>query len=134
MSDAIVCWRAWVLYHNNLKVRLVLILCLLGSSAGATPHMTFGALWLFGDEKLDPSGSHALIVVLPLLVINIVATSLMAYKMWQYRQQIKVRLDLPKNKKTKVECITESGIIHCLIWVHGLPPSLVRDILRILTR
>ncbi|KAJ7231565.1 hypothetical protein C8J57DRAFT_1533639 [Mycena rebaudengoi] len=44
--------------------------------------MTFGALWLFGDERFDPSGSHALIIVLPLLVTNIVATSLMAYKMW----------------------------------------------------
>ncbi|KAJ7231561.1 hypothetical protein C8J57DRAFT_1533635 [Mycena rebaudengoi] len=72
MSDAIVCWGAWMLYHNNLKV---LILCLLGS--------------------LD-------------------ASSL----------QIKVQLDLPKNKKTKVERIlvflTESGILGA--------PSLFRDI------
>ncbi|KAJ7229381.1 hypothetical protein C8J57DRAFT_1387361 [Mycena rebaudengoi] len=102
MSDVIVCWP---LYLNNLKVRLLLILCLLGSlsvsqysslycavaclhrpAAGATTHMTFAALWPFGDEELDPSGLHALIMVLPLLVTNIVATSLMAYKLWQYRQ------------------------------------------------
>jgi hypothetical protein len=110
--------------------------------------MTFGVLWLKGDQKFDPSGFHALIQVLPLLVTNIVATSLMAYKMWcvhihpgqrlrrtfvccvdqprrQYRQQIKVQLDFPKNKKTKVERIlvilTESGMIYCLIWVYCLP-------------
>ncbi|KAJ7211465.1 hypothetical protein C8J57DRAFT_1733354 [Mycena rebaudengoi] len=131
MSDAIVCWRAWVLYRNNLKVRLLLILCLLASLAGATTHMTFGVLWLKGDQKFDPSGFHALIQVLPLLVTNIVATSLMAYKMWQYRQQIKVQLDFPKNKKTKVERIlvilTESGMIYCLIWIPFLYTILTKQ-------
>ncbi|KAJ7211455.1 hypothetical protein C8J57DRAFT_1483849 [Mycena rebaudengoi] len=88
---------------------------------GATTHMSFGALWLFGDEKFDPSTSHALIQVLPLLVTNIVSASLMGYKMWQYQQQIKVQLDFPKNKKTRVERIlvilTESGMIYRLIWI-----------------
>ncbi|KAJ7252948.1 hypothetical protein C8J57DRAFT_1519741 [Mycena rebaudengoi] len=112
--------RVWVLHHNNLKVRLLLILCLLGSLASATTHMTFGALWLFGDEEFDSSGSPALNMVLPLLVTNIVAT-LMAYKMWQCRQQIKMQLDFPKSKKTKVEGILvilpESGVLYCLIWI-----------------
>jgi hypothetical protein len=44
--------------------------------------MSFGALWLFGDKKFDPSTSRALIMVLPLLVTNIVSASLMGYKMW----------------------------------------------------
>ncbi|KAJ7238603.1 hypothetical protein C8J57DRAFT_113107 [Mycena rebaudengoi] len=51
MSDAIVCWGAWMLYHNNLKV---LILCLLGS--------------------LDASS-------LVIMCRYIVATYLLAYKM-----------------------------------------------------
>jgi hypothetical protein len=34
MSDAIVVWRAWVLYHDNLKVRILLCLCMLGSLGG----------------------------------------------------------------------------------------------------
>ncbi|KAJ7211460.1 hypothetical protein C8J57DRAFT_309324 [Mycena rebaudengoi] len=120
--SSIVSWRVWVLYHNNLKVRLRPILC--RPPVDATTHMTFGTLWLFGDEKFDPSGSHAHIMVLPLLVTNVVATSLMAYKMWQYRQQIKVQLDLPKNKKTKLErtlvVLTEWGMIYGLIWIHFL--------------
>ncbi|KAJ7330303.1 hypothetical protein DFH08DRAFT_311966 [Mycena albidolilacea] len=131
MSDAIVVWRAWLLYHDNLKVRILLGLCLLGSLVGATTHMTFGTLWLYGNLKLDPSGSRALIMVLPLLVTNVVATSLMTYKVWQYRQQIKAQLDLPKDKTTKVERIlvilTESGTIYCLIWIPFLYTSLTNQ-------
>ncbi|KAJ7211452.1 hypothetical protein C8J57DRAFT_1605906 [Mycena rebaudengoi] len=125
MNDATVCCRGWVLYHDNLKVRLLLILCLLGSLAGATTHMTFGALWLFSDEKFDPSGSHAFIVVLPLFATNIVATSLMAYKMRQYRQQIRVHLDLQKNKQTKVERIpAHLGMLSLVRDVHVPIPFL----------
>ncbi|KAJ7116944.1 hypothetical protein C8R44DRAFT_791680 [Mycena epipterygia] len=131
MSDGIVVWRAWVLYQNNLKVRLVLILCLLGSLAGATTDMTFGTLWLFGNDKFTPTGPRALILVLPLLVTNMVSTALMGYKVWQYRRQIKDELDLPKNKKTKIERIlvilTESGTIYCLIWVPFLYTILTKE-------
>ncbi|KAJ7141924.1 hypothetical protein C8R43DRAFT_1131233 [Mycena crocata] len=121
MSDAIVVWRAWVLYHDNIRVRLLLTLCLVGSLVGATTDMAFGTLWLYGNLKFTPTGPRALILVLPLLATNIIATSLMGYKVWQYRQQIKAQLNLPKNKSTKVERIlvilTESGTIYCLIWV-----------------
>ncbi|KAJ7488175.1 hypothetical protein FB451DRAFT_1391116 [Mycena latifolia] len=121
MSDAIVVWRAWVVYHDNLKVRLLLSLCLLGSLVGTTIDMTFGGLWLFGNAKFMPSGPRGLIMVLPLLVTNMVSTSLMGYKVWQYRRQIKANLNLPKNKKTKIErvlvILTESGMFYCLIWI-----------------
>ncbi|KAJ6596367.1 hypothetical protein DFH09DRAFT_1134738 [Mycena vulgaris] len=131
MSDAIVVWRAWVLYHDNLKVRLVLSLCLLGSLVGATTDMTFGTLWLFGNLKFTPTGPRVLILVLPLLVTNMVATSLMGFKVWQYRRQIKSALNLPKNKKTKIERIlvilVESGTIYCLIWIPFLYSILTKQ-------
>ncbi|KAJ7486362.1 hypothetical protein B0H11DRAFT_1991402 [Mycena galericulata] len=121
MSDAIVVWRAWVLYHDNLKVRLLLALCLLGSLAGATTDMSFLTLWLFGNTKFTPVGPRTLILILPLVVTNVVATSFMGYKVWQYRTHIKADLDLPKDRQTKVERIlillTESGTIYCLLWV-----------------
>ncbi|KAJ7488157.1 hypothetical protein FB451DRAFT_1391102 [Mycena latifolia] len=131
MSDAIVVWRAWVVYHDNLKVHLLLSLCLLGSLVGAMIDMTFGSLWLFGNAKFTPSGPRTLIMVLPLVVTNMVSTSLMGYKVWQYRRQIKADLNLPKNKETKVERIlvilTESGLIYCLIWIPFLYLILTKE-------
>ncbi|KAJ7469709.1 hypothetical protein FB451DRAFT_1560042 [Mycena latifolia] len=131
MSDAIVVWRAWILYHDNLKVRLVLCVCMLGSFVGATTDMTFGTLWLYGNNKFTPSGPRALILVMPLLVTNIVSTSLMGFKVWQYRRQIKTALNLPKDRQTKIERIliilTESGTIYCLIWIPFLYSILTKQ-------
>ncbi|KAJ7458487.1 hypothetical protein FB451DRAFT_1273256 [Mycena latifolia] len=131
MSDAIVVWRAWLLYHDNLKVRLLLSLCMLGSFVGATTDMTFGTLWLYGNLKYTPTGTRALIMVLPLVITNIVSTSLMGFKVWQYRRQIKASLELPRNRTTKVERIlvilTESGTIYCLIWIPFLYSILTKE-------
>ncbi|KAJ7040059.1 hypothetical protein C8F04DRAFT_1084568 [Mycena alexandri] len=112
MSDAIVVWRAWVLWEGNVSVRVLLSLCLFGTFVGLTIDMTFGALWLFGNNKFTPTGPRTLVMVLPLVFTNVVSTASIG---------IKELLDLPKNKKTNIERIlvilTESGMIYCLLWI-----------------
>ncbi|KAJ7211458.1 hypothetical protein C8J57DRAFT_1733350 [Mycena rebaudengoi] len=95
MNDATVCCRAWVLYHDNLKVRLLLILCPLDSLAGATTHMTFGRREIrplrLARVHHGPSPlRHQHRRHLPHGLQNV---------------QIRVHLDLPKNKQTKVKRI-----------------------------
>ncbi|THU79918.1 hypothetical protein K435DRAFT_874938 [Dendrothele bispora CBS 962.96] len=87
LSDGIVVWRAWVLFPSNLFVRIVLVLCMLASS-----------VFIFLDSGLDAKrdldysetlsgkvhgpAALTLFMSLPLLVTNVTATSLIAYKAW----------------------------------------------------
>ncbi|KAJ7614274.1 hypothetical protein DFH06DRAFT_1344225 [Mycena polygramma] len=124
MSDAIVVWRAWVLWPDNSRVKTLLSLCMFGSFVGTATDMTFTALFFCGNNKFTPTGPRTLILTVPLMVTNIVSTALIGIKVWHYRTQIKSLLGLPKNKRTNIERIlvmlTESGTIYCLIWVPQL--------------
>ncbi|KAJ6468505.1 hypothetical protein C8R47DRAFT_1325777 [Mycena vitilis] len=124
MSDAIVVWRAWVLWHESTKIKVLLSLCMFGSLVGLTIDMTFVALFFFGHKKFTPTGARTLTLILPLMVTNIVSTALIGIKAWHYRKQIKELLGLPRNRRTNIERIlsilTESGTIYCLIWIPQL--------------
>ncbi|KAJ7595314.1 hypothetical protein C8J56DRAFT_1042417 [Mycena floridula] len=106
MSDSIVLWRAWVLWPDNIRVRALLILCLLASC---------------GRTEFNPTGPRTLIMTLSGLLTNLVSTLLMGYKVWEYRVEVKNNLGIGGNKSTKVERIlillTESGTIYCLLWL-----------------
>ncbi|KAJ6549297.1 hypothetical protein DFH09DRAFT_620199 [Mycena vulgaris] len=124
MSDAIVVWRAWMLWQDNLRIKVLLSLCMFGTLVGITTDMTFVALYLVGNTKFTPTGARTLILVLSLMFTNVVSTTLIGVKVWHYRKQIKDLLALPKNSRTNIERIliilTESGAIYCLIWIPQL--------------
>ncbi|KAJ7643684.1 hypothetical protein FB45DRAFT_895745 [Roridomyces roridus] len=124
MSDVIVVWRAWVLWQENGRVKILLTFCILLSFAGVTADMTVIGLYLFGNPKFLPTGPKRLALIIPLMITNFVATVLFGVKAWQYRQQIKEFLGVPKDRRTNVERIlvllTESGGIYCLIWIPQL--------------
>ncbi|KAJ7040879.1 hypothetical protein C8F04DRAFT_1080862 [Mycena alexandri] len=127
MSDVIVVWRAWALWQDNLRVKIVLSACIFLSFAGVTTDMTVIGLYLFGNVKFLPTGPKRLALILPLMLTNIVATVLFGIKAWWvsvYRNQIKGLLGVPKTRRTHVErvltLLTESGAIYCLFWIPQL--------------
>ncbi|KAJ7584975.1 hypothetical protein C8J56DRAFT_1027444 [Mycena floridula] len=122
ISDAVVVWRAWVLWTNHVKVRFLLCICMFGSFVGVLIDKVFGALYdvdPIGNARFSPAGPRALIMSLPLFITNLVSTYLVARKVWEYRQELKKNLEA--KKKTQIEKIliilTESGAIYCLIWI-----------------
>jgi hypothetical protein len=98
MSDAIVVWRAWVLWEGNVRIRVLLSLCLFGSlgnsqftrisptlrgsTVGLTIDMTFASLYLFGNNKFTPTGPRTLVMVLPLMFTNVISTASIGVKAW----------------------------------------------------
>ncbi|KAJ7826791.1 hypothetical protein B0H14DRAFT_3467453 [Mycena olivaceomarginata] len=46
MSDAIVVWRAWVLWQDSIRIKILLSLCIFVSLVGVTTDMTFIGLFL----------------------------------------------------------------------------------------
>ncbi|KAJ7576176.1 hypothetical protein C8J56DRAFT_1062290 [Mycena floridula] len=119
ISDSIVVWRAWILWTNHVWVHGLLSLCLIGSLVGVSVDFAFGTEVLFGKAKVG-GGARSLILTLPLFLTNFIVTVLVAYKVWEYRVEIKRNLEIEK-KTTRVEKIlillTESGAIYCMLWI-----------------
>ncbi|KAJ7592293.1 hypothetical protein C8J56DRAFT_781352, partial [Mycena floridula] len=141
IGDSIVVWRAWVLWTNHPRVRMLLCICLSGTFVGVIVDLAFNILFQssqFSDSpRFFPIGSRTLILTLPLFLTNFISTLLIAYKVWyvEYKVEIKQNLGLSHNKRTKVErvliLLTESGSIYWLFWslsyllMSNMLPSLV---------
>ncbi|KAJ7592250.1 hypothetical protein C8J56DRAFT_1046616 [Mycena floridula] len=125
IGDSIVVWRAWVLWTNHPRVRMLLCICLSGTFVGVIVDLAFHILFQlsqFSDSpRFPPTGRQTLILTLPLFLTNLISTLLIAYKVWEYKVEIKQNLGLSHNKRTKVEqvliLLAESGSIYCLFWV-----------------
>ncbi|THH20577.1 hypothetical protein EW146_g791 [Bondarzewia mesenterica] len=87
-SDAIVVWRAWVLWERNLKVLAVPIVLLLGTtvaalvSAGLEVKLATDGYDTMTDDSYGLLGKLQIAVWSLTLSTNFVATSLIAIKAW----------------------------------------------------
>ncbi|ETW84156.1 hypothetical protein HETIRDRAFT_415863 [Heterobasidion irregulare TC 32-1] len=144
IGDAIVVWRAWVLWRNSPKVMtvpIVLWTCSVGPKSRPKFHdnteVTFNlsliivASVLFGVFQIISISvpTHRMGIMTGYsqlaswafeLATNIVATSLIGYKTWTYRRFIRQNI-IGKNRKTSIQKIlailVESGILYCFVWI-----------------
>ncbi|THU81331.1 hypothetical protein K435DRAFT_475815 [Dendrothele bispora CBS 962.96] len=142
IGDAIVVWRAWVLFERWSIPRITLFICLTGTIV--TTFVDLGLNIRSYPETLN--GAIRLIMPLPLLITNFVATSLIAYKAWQYRSFLnrnssdraspslgnRTRSFGPSRSKVEgvLYLLVESGWVYCMIWMVAIialfpvmPPS-----------
>ncbi|KAI4519698.1 hypothetical protein K525DRAFT_286913 [Schizophyllum commune Loenen D] len=121
MSDAIVVWRALVLWKDCVAVKWALWTCICSSFLGAITECVFALQAAFRGQ-VEPTG-HGLVLVIPLLLTNLVATSLIAVQFWYYRRDVKGRLGIFE-RASQVEKVivlfVESGLVICSIWVVNL--------------
>ncbi|KAF5339655.1 hypothetical protein D9758_015591 [Tetrapyrgos nigripes] len=127
IGDAIVIWRAWILFNRRRVIHVVLVLCLLGTIAVS---FADGAITLRvvltnigGDSK------QKLILPIMLLVTNGITTILVGYKTWEYNKFIKSNLramegDTKSNAGNVLLLLVQSGFIYCVIWFFALLASL----------
>ncbi|KAJ7592305.1 hypothetical protein C8J56DRAFT_887010 [Mycena floridula] len=124
IGDSIVVWRAWIVWTNHPRVHTLLCICLIGTFVGVTVDFAFAILSelsQFSDSpRFSPTGPRTLVLTLPLFFTNFISTVLIAFKVWEYKVEIKQNLGLSHNKRTKVErvfiLLAESGSIYCLLW------------------
>ncbi|KAL1696287.1 hypothetical protein GGG16DRAFT_43571 [Schizophyllum commune] len=116
VSDAIVVWRAWVLWPNSRLAKGALCVCLAGSLVGVIVE----CVWTVEDLVEGEPAIRTLMMTVPLLATNVVATALVGVQVWIYRRDIKGSFG-PVTKTTRVEkvllLLVESGLVYCLIWV-----------------
>ncbi|KAE9390830.1 hypothetical protein BT96DRAFT_980111 [Gymnopus androsaceus JB14] len=117
IADLIIAWRAWALWPNNKTVQWTLISLVLADIGVTIADSVV-------DTRKELSGANQsvtldwVISVLSLLV-NVVGTSLIAYRAWMYHRSINV-VSI-RRKKTRMEAIllilVESGGIFGILQV-----------------
>ncbi|KAK7471921.1 hypothetical protein VKT23_000023 [Stygiomarasmius scandens] len=124
-SDGIVIWRTWSLFPYKTPIKVLLSLCLLGSSA-----CIFVDAGMYAQKVLrggfdavdDPR--QTMIVILPLLITNLVATTLVGYMAWNHRKDIQRNLKASAKMSSRIQKILllllESGLIYCGIWISNI--------------
>ncbi|KAF5361288.1 hypothetical protein D9758_010265 [Tetrapyrgos nigripes] len=122
IGDGIVVWRAWIMYPQNLLVKSILIICFMASivgtfvNAGLTAAENLNGSAVFGEK---PVGS--LMMSVPLLVTNMVATALIGYKAWVHIAEIRKCLKDCGNQIFRAQkvllLLVESGLIYCGLWI-----------------
>ncbi|KAK7462280.1 hypothetical protein VKT23_007880 [Stygiomarasmius scandens] len=121
ISDGVVVWRAWVMFSSNLYVRILLVGCMVGSCVGAMTDAGLAAKTILKDLNGPIPTTTVLLLTLPLLTTNIVATALIGYKTWHHHQDIKKNLQTTSGSLTKVQkvllLLIESSLVYCLLWV-----------------
>ncbi|KAI5826153.1 hypothetical protein K523DRAFT_419467 [Schizophyllum commune Tattone D] len=114
LGDALVVWRAWVIWPDNCTARGLLATCMVFTVAG-----------LFADLYLDFSAilvSKALNapMIIATLLRNAVATVLVGIRAWEYRQGIASvlgRSTFGSQVGRILVLLLESGLFYCAIWV-----------------
>ncbi|KAL1744993.1 hypothetical protein HDZ31DRAFT_63561 [Schizophyllum fasciatum] len=118
LSDALVCWRTWVLWRDNRLVHTIIAFCMACTTVGV---VTESVCKIMGVLAHQPHS--ALIVNLPLLVTNAVATGLVGLRLWLYRRNV-AKYFSPFSVGSQVQSLmillVESGLVYCILWIANL--------------
>ncbi|TFK87851.1 hypothetical protein K466DRAFT_586036 [Polyporus arcularius HHB13444] len=118
IGDAIVWWRAWVLWPGDSLVRCMCVVMILATMVlGAMDTATTCGAQVPGWVLINPSR-----VALFSLLTNAVATTLIAYRAWKHRRLImsylKARGSSPRTQVERtLALLVESGVLFCAFWV-----------------
>ncbi|KAL1729737.1 hypothetical protein EV714DRAFT_237274 [Schizophyllum commune] len=136
LSDALLVWRAWVLWHDQRVVHGLLAFCLILSSGKNFLRIIILAV----DRRLSQVGvvyetaslpsriwsndlRSTLIINLPLLLTNVVATALVGLRVWLYRREVAAYIS-PMSTGTHIGGVLmllfEAGAVYCVISVINL--------------
>ncbi|KAL1718368.1 hypothetical protein EV715DRAFT_291420 [Schizophyllum commune] len=125
LSDAVVVWRAWILWPNNKTVKGILVFCIFSTTAGhigefAYSYSKYGAFAYASHlPELRDNWIRAFLFMFPTAMTNIIVTALVAIKVREYRRDIK--RNLGQATKTRLEkflvLLVESGCVYSAIWI-----------------
>ncbi|THU79659.1 hypothetical protein K435DRAFT_875211 [Dendrothele bispora CBS 962.96] len=118
LSDAVVVWRAWIMFPGNLTTRTVLMLCMIGTCTGSFVDIAFGVKNSL-NNNVAVKRTEALIFTIPVLVTNLLATSSIGYKTWFHHRDVRKNLESTGGSRNRVQKIlmllVESGIVVFLV-------------------
>jgi len=124
LSDVVCAWRAMVLWKWDRRIVTVLSICVLGT-LGACIYDVSMAIQVHPGTQGEGGlreGPLAAIIVGPILGTNVLSTSLIAWKAWEYRRSVgALRKGSPSERVGNVlGLLIESGFVYCLLWTFYL--------------
>jgi len=131
LGDAVVVWRAWVIWGRQKPVLLTLAALLLGSFAAAVVDLSLSMSELLDGDDVDNDsaiklGERSMVLTLPLLTTNIVSSILIMVKAWEHRRFIKSDLSggsAADRVANILIWILETAALYCFIWLFYLLAS-----------
>ncbi|KAI9447121.1 hypothetical protein F5148DRAFT_738015 [Russula earlei] len=122
LSDVVCAWRAMVLWRYDRRVVSILSICVLGTLAAYVYDLTLALKTHPGRDGQEniPQGTVAVILVGPMLGTNVLSTSLIAWKAWEYRRTVGAHItkgSLSQRVGKVLALLIESGFIYCLLWM-----------------
>ncbi|KAK7464879.1 hypothetical protein VKT23_006088 [Stygiomarasmius scandens] len=116
LSDSVVVWRAFILFQRRSLCRVILVLSLLVCWAGALIDCIFALVIGVTGGVLSPN--RMLVLLLPMLFTNFLATLFIGWRTWYYHQFEHVKGSLVgENIKRALLLLVESGFAYCIILV-----------------
>ncbi|KAL1747129.1 hypothetical protein HDZ31DRAFT_61573 [Schizophyllum fasciatum] len=118
ISDAIVVWRAWILWPGNRVVQGILVCAMIYSVVAVIAN---GILARFFVESPVPH----IIVRSAMLVTNVLATVLVGIKLWIYRRQVNASMKVLSGSSRLGGILTlllESGLAYSAVWILEISP------------
>ncbi|THU98285.1 hypothetical protein K435DRAFT_33400 [Dendrothele bispora CBS 962.96] len=124
LSDGIVIWRTWVLFPFNTFVKSTLAFCLLVASVCTFVDGGISASRASYDDILHSMGgpiTRNLLMSLPLLITNVLATASIGYKAWSHRKVVNQNLRSTRTTMSKalktLWLMIESGLVYCIVLI-----------------
>ncbi|THU87414.1 hypothetical protein K435DRAFT_867306 [Dendrothele bispora CBS 962.96] len=132
IGDTIVVWRAWVLFPQRLLAKMVLLICLMGSFVGVI--LDAGLLVKRVTEnpsELTGGDANVILLATPLIITNLIATTLIGLKAWYHFQSIQNNLGLTNGSSSKalkiLLLLIESGLLYLAFWIGYLALGLAKN-------
>ncbi|THU84441.1 hypothetical protein K435DRAFT_843653 [Dendrothele bispora CBS 962.96] len=117
LSDGIVTWRAWILCPSNPLVKLAMCICMILSCAGTFLDTGLTAKKFLRNPENYGAKTNILLMVVPLLVTNLAATSVIVYKMINMRKFSTDKTHISALKVQKfLSLLIQSGLVYAIIW------------------
>ncbi|KAI4522349.1 hypothetical protein K525DRAFT_199052 [Schizophyllum commune Loenen D] len=116
LNNAIVVWRAWALWPESVRAKGALILCMIATVVGAVVDF---ALWIT-HGRISGTATGWLMWAVPVLVTNVLATTLVGLQVWYYRRDVKGslgKMDRASQVEKILVMLIEVGLFYCLFWV-----------------
>ncbi|THU93468.1 hypothetical protein K435DRAFT_799662 [Dendrothele bispora CBS 962.96] len=96
-------------------------MCIIGSLAGIFVNAGFGTKAFLRDINDTGGPLEMLDQTLPLLITNLVSTSMIAYKAWCHQRDVSRNLISTNGSVMKIQKImwflVESGFFYCIFWI-----------------
>ncbi|KAL1743534.1 hypothetical protein HDZ31DRAFT_64955 [Schizophyllum fasciatum] len=119
ISDTVVVWRTFVVFQESRKAQIWLVACLCGTYFAVAANTVIVVLEI-AQQTTGRSVMTSLLLTLPLLLTNLTATGMMAWKAWNHREYVCDSF-LRRKHRSRAELalllLVESGLGYCAIWV-----------------